>query len=47
MPAAKPKTEAEEIVDTLSRRYHRMLRTFTELEDEDVLGIYLTTLLKR
>ncbi len=42
--AAKPKTEHEEIVEILHRRYHRRMRAFAELNDEDVLGIYLTTL---
>jgi carboxyl-terminal processing protease len=41
---AKPKTEQQEIVETLRRRYHRKLRTYGELNDEDILGIYLTTL---
>lgn len=39
-----PKTEAEQIVDTLTHRYHRNLRTFTDWEGDDVLQIYLTTL---
>jgi len=42
--AAKPKTEHQEILDTLRRRYHRTLRAFAELSDDDVLSIYLTTL---
>ncbi len=42
--AAKPKTEREEIVDKLRRRYHRIQRLYHEFNDEDVLGIYLTTL---
>jgi carboxyl-terminal processing protease len=42
--AAKPKTEHEEIVETLRRRYHRNLRALGEFNDEDVLGIYLTAL---
>ncbi len=41
---AKPKTQHEEIVQILHRRYHRKLRAFGEFNDEDVLGIYLTTL---
>src|SRR5438876_798957 len=41
---AKPKSEAEEIVDTLSHRYHRTLRTFTDWNNDDVLQLYLTTL---
>jgi len=40
----KPKSEAEEIVKTLTDRYHRTLRTFTDWDNEDVLQIYLTTL---
>ncbi len=40
----KPKSEAEEIVETLTHRYHRTLRTFTDWDNEDVLQIYLTTL---
>ena len=43
--AATPKkTEAEEIVDTLSHRYYRSLRFFTEWNNEDVLQVYLTAL---
>jgi carboxyl-terminal processing protease len=42
--AAKPKTEHEEIVEILRRRYHRNLRAFGEFNDEDVLGFYLTAL---
>ena len=38
------KTDAEEIVDLLSRRYHRNLRFFREWDSEDVLQIYLTAL---
>src|SRR5207248_11496222 len=41
---AKPKSEAQEIIDTLSHRYHRTLRYFTDWNNEDVLQIYLTTL---
>jgi len=41
---SRPKSDAEEIVETLSRRYHRTLRTFTDWNNEDVLQIYLTTL---
>src|SRR5207247_3466236 len=40
----KPKSEAEEIVATLSHRYHRILRTFTDWNNDDVLQVYLTTL---
>ncbi len=43
-PAAPKKTEEEEIVDTLSHRYHRNLRFFTEWNNEDVLQVYLTAL---
>ena len=38
------KSDAEEIVDTLSHRYHRQLRFFTDWNNDDVLQIYLTTL---
>lgn len=41
---AKPKSEAEEITDTLTHRYHRSLRAFVEWNNEDVLQVYLTTL---
>jgi carboxyl-terminal processing protease len=41
---AKPKSEHEEIVEILGRRYHRTLRLFREFNDEDVLGFYLTAL---
>jgi carboxyl-terminal processing protease len=43
-PEAKPKTEAEEIVDTLNHTYHRSLRSFTGWNNEDVLQVYLDTL---
>jgi Periplasmic protease len=43
-PDAKPKTEAEEIVDTLNHTYHRSLRSFTGWNNEDVLQVYLDTL---
>jgi len=43
--AAKPKTAHEQIVETLTHRYHRTtLRTFSELTDDDVLQIYLNAL---
>jgi carboxyl-terminal processing protease len=43
--AEKPKkTEADEIVETLSHRYHRTLHTFTDWDNDDVLQIYLTAL---
>jgi carboxyl-terminal processing protease len=38
------KTDEEEIVDTLSHRYYRNLRFFTEWNNEDVLQVYLTAL---
>lgn len=43
--ADKPKkTEEEEIVDTLTRRYTRNSHFFRELDNEDVLEYYLTSL---
>ena len=43
--ADKPKkSEAEEIVETLSHRYHRTLHTFADWDNDDVLQIYLTAL---
>ena len=42
--AGAKKTEHEEIVDTLSHRYHRNLRFFTEFNNDDVLQVYLTAL---
>ena len=44
--AATPpkKSDDEEIVDTLSHRYHRNLRFFTDWNNDDVLQIYLTAL---
>ncbi len=42
--AAKTKTDAEEIVDLLSRRYHRTLHMFQEWDHEDVMEKYLTAL---
>jgi carboxyl-terminal processing protease len=41
---AKPKTENEEIVDTLTHIYHRSLRNFTNWNSDDVLQVYLDTL---
>ena len=38
------KTEAEQIVDTLSHRYHRNLHTFMDWDNDDVLQVYLTAL---
>jgi carboxyl-terminal processing protease len=43
-PAAAPKSEREQIVDTLTRRYNRNLRAFIDFNNEDVLQLYLTTL---
>jgi carboxyl-terminal processing protease len=41
----KPKkTEAEDILETLSHRYHRNLHTFVDWDSDDVLQIYLTAL---
>src|SRR5262249_31171924 len=41
---AKPKSESEEIVDTLTHRYNRSLRAFKDWNNDDVLQMYLTTL---
>lgn len=38
------KTDAEDIVETLARRYARNLRFFTEWDHEDVMQVYLTAL---
>jgi carboxyl-terminal processing protease len=40
----KPKTESEEIVETLTHRYNRNLRAFKDWNNDDVLQMYLTTL---
>lgn len=40
----KPKSDAEEIVELLSKRYHRMLHMFQEWDSDDVLERYLTAL---
>src|ERR1044071_7760687 len=42
--SAKPKSDAEEIVETIKHRYHRQLRYFTDWNNDDVLQTYLTTL---
>ena len=42
--AGPKKTEHEEIIDTLSHRYHRNLRFFTDWSNDDVLERYLTAL---
>jgi carboxyl-terminal processing protease len=42
--APKPKTEAEDIVETLHHSYHRSLRNFTDWNNDDVLQVYLDTL---
>ena len=42
--APPKKTDAEEIVETLTHRYQRNLRFFTDWNNEDVLQIYLTAL---
>src|SRR5947207_2495704 len=39
-----PKASAEEIADTLIRRYRRSLRTFADWNNEDVLQVYLSAL---
>jgi carboxyl-terminal processing protease len=39
-----PKTEAEEIADTLTRNYDRTLRTFKDLTSDEVMETYLTSL---
>lgn len=42
---AKPaKPEAQEIAELLAKRYHRNLHIFQEMDREDVLEIYLTSL---
>ncbi len=38
--AEPKKTEAEQIVETLSHRYHRNLHTFIDWDDDDVLQFY-------
>lgn len=38
------KSEAEQIVETLSHRYHRNLHTFVDWDNDDVLQVYLTAL---
>ncbi len=43
-PAKAHKTQAEEIVDTLTKRYRRILHTFADWDSDDVLQIYLTAL---
>jgi carboxyl-terminal processing protease len=43
-PADPKKTEAEQIVDTLSHRYERNVKTFRDFDHDDVLQIYLTAL---
>ncbi len=43
-PEVKPKTEHEEIVETLHNRYTRNLRTFKDWDNDDVLQVYLTAL---
>jgi len=41
---APKKTDQEEIIETLSHRYHRNLRFFTDWNNDDVLQVYLTAL---
>ena len=40
----KKKSEAEEIVDTLARRYARNAKFFKEWDNDDVMQVYLTAL---
>lgn len=40
----KKKSDAEEITDTLTRRYARNLKLFKEWDNEDVMQVYLTAL---
>ena len=40
----KPKSESEEIVETLTHRYQRISRTFRDWDNDDVIQTYLTTL---
>jgi carboxyl-terminal processing protease len=42
--AEPKKTEAEQIVETLTHRYHRNLHTFMDWDNDDVLQVYLTAL---
>jgi carboxyl-terminal processing protease len=42
--ATPKKTDEEEIIETLSHRYHRNLRFFEDWDNEDVLQTYLTAL---
>jgi len=42
--AEPKKTETEQIVETLSHRYHRNLHTFMDWDNDDVLQVYLTAL---
>ena len=41
---APKKTDAEEIVDTISKRYNRISHFYGEFDSDDVLEIYLTSL---
>jgi carboxyl-terminal processing protease len=41
---AKPKSDAEDIAETLGRSYHRLLRNYISWNNEDVLQAYLATL---
>src|SRR4051794_23514736 len=41
---ARPKSESEEIVDTLTHTYHRSLRNFMNWSNDDVLQVYLDAL---
>src|SRR6185295_4485214 len=41
---APKKTRDEKLRETLTRRYHRNLRLFTDWNSDDVMQVYLTTL---
>jgi carboxyl-terminal processing protease len=43
-PALKPKTVDEEIAQLLSKRNHRNLRIFREMDSDDVFELYLSSL---
>ena len=43
-PKVAKKTDAEDIVETLARRYIRNIRLFKEWDHEDVMQVYLTAL---
>ena len=43
-PPKKPRSDPEQIVETLTNRYHRTLRTFRDWNNDDVMQVYLTAL---